>query len=192
MALIPTEISAIETAAQSLDKCIERVNDAPSIEINAAIVSNQGTSSLCAMILSREKFNMVTPEMLVWYDGTTQWTYMIGSQELSITEPFEEELLQVNPFAILKNYAQTYTCRRLSGSQLKIELIAKSVSSEVSKAIVSLDANTYLPTRLDVTMRNGTSLCVKVNSSKIGAAVPSSVFKFDKNKYKVSEINDLR
>ncbi len=192
MALLPARLWAVETAAQLLDRCIAQVNSAPSLEIKASMATNNGSTIACTLTLSREKFSLSSPQMLVWYDGSTQWTYSVESKELTITEPFDEELLQINPFAILKNYADNYTVRRLSSGIPKVELVAKQASAPVKKAVVMLNPTTYLPDRLDITLSNNVSVCILVSSAKKGATLPSTVFKFNPNKYPVKETNDLR
>ncbi len=191
VALTPISIKAVETATQVLDRCAAEVNNTPSLELDFTLKVGEQTSK-CSMIVARERFHLKSAEMLVWFDGTTQWVYMTASHELSITEPMEEELLEANPFAILNHYNQAYTCRRLSGSEQQIELVAKNQRQTVRKAVVTIDSATFLPSELVVTMRNGTVFSAQVTAANKSGEKPISAFVFDKTKYHVDEINDLR
>ena len=90
-------------------------------------VWNNGNSSTGTMNLSGRNFHISTPEMKVWYDGKTQWSYAPSAGEVNITEPTSEELAQTNPFSILSGLNRDFTCRRLkapAGSE-RIELVPK-------------------------------------------------------------------
>ncbi len=185
------ELKAIETASQIIDRCAANVNKAASLNVDF-VISASGQTSKCSMVISKERFRLNAEDMIVWYNGTTQWTYQPSSKELSITEPLVEELLETNPFAILNYYNQAYTCRRLSDSEPQVELVAKSKHSAVRKAVVFIDSKTYMPTKLIVTLRNGNTFTVKITSVKVGTTLDIAFFQFDKTKYQVSETNDLR
>ena len=188
---MPSAVHAIETASQVLDKCFAKLNSAPSLNVNFVLKFGEKTST-CTMIVEREKFRLASNEMEVWYDGMTQWTYVGASQELSITEPTDDELLESNPFTILNNYMQSYNCRRIDGQELQIELIAKNKRQAVRKAVITIDPATTLPSKLIVTMRNGQFFFVDISSIERGKSLPESTFIYDEKKYPAKEINDLR
>jgi outer membrane lipoprotein-sorting protein len=54
--------------------------------------------------LKANKFFLEVDDMKVWFDGKTQWAYVPQSNEVSITEPTENELAETNPLAILQSY----------------------------------------------------------------------------------------
>ena len=34
-----------------------------------------------------DKFTLVTPDALTWFNGTTQWTYVERNEEVNVTNP---------------------------------------------------------------------------------------------------------
>ena len=42
-----------------------------------------------------EKFVLKTPDMVVWFDGKSQWTYLEKNEEVSVTTPNEEEVMNL-------------------------------------------------------------------------------------------------
>lgn len=182
-----------ESASSVMARCAAKVSRAPSVSASFYL-SAGGERYDCSMTMSKQKFVMSTPQMKVFYDGTTQWTYAVASQELSITEPTAAELLESNPFAILNHYAKAYSCRLLAkeNGMTRVELVAKADGAAVRKAVVSVDPRTDLPAKLIVTLGNGRVVAATVTSISIGKECGASAFVFDKSKYPVSEIIDLR
>lgn len=189
--LVPANIHAADSAEKILSKCAAKVNESPSISIKFTLTySNQMLP--CDIIISKNKYRLSSKEMQVWYDGTTQWTYITSNKQLSITEPTMDELLESNPFAIINNYAKAYTSKVLNSKDLKVELTAKSKSSSISKAVVSINAATYLPSKIEVTLSNGTTMTATAGTTTIGKLLPVSTFIYNKAKFPAEEIVDLR
>lgn len=188
---LPEASHALETASQIIARCAARITDAPSLKFKFTLQYGD-KSSPCDITVAKQRYRMSSPEMEVWYDGSTQWTYASAQKELSITEPTADELLECNPFAILNHYAKAYNCRRLSDKELKIEMTAKSSASTVRRAVVDIDASTYLPKKLTVTLSNGRTFTATVGSAVVGKALAASFFTYDKAKYPAVETVDLR
>lgn len=191
LAAMSVSLSATETAAQIISRCADKVNNAPSLTINFSL--SHGTSNQkCTLIVSREKFVLDTPTMKVWYDGVTQWTYDKTSKELSLTEPYEDELLECNPFIILNFYNRAYSCRRLGGDGTQIEMVATKSGATIRKAAITIDDATSLPAKMIVTMSSGQTFVISISQSSIGKSLPTSTFVYDKARYPALTTNDLR
>ena len=46
--------------------------------------------------------------MKTWFDGHTQWSYVASADEVNVSEPTQEELQTLNPYAWLSLYKQGY------------------------------------------------------------------------------------
>lgn len=188
-----TPVGAAESAAQVMARCAAKVNNAASVDAHFYLTIGADRYD-CSMTVAKQKFTMSTPEMHVWYDGATQWTYAISGGELSITEPTADELLESNPFAILNHYAKAYTCRMLTpeNGMKRVELTSKSRSASVRKAEVMINPKTDLPVKVIMTLSNGRVVAATVTSITVGKAKPASTFTYNKAKYPAKEIIDLR
>ncbi|MDO4320750.1 MAG: LolA-like putative outer membrane lipoprotein chaperone [Bacteroidales bacterium] len=184
---------AAESATSLLARCAAKVNKSASIDAKFYLTIGQDRYD-CHMTIAKQKFTMSTPQMHVWYDGKTQWTYAIESAELSITEPTADELLESNPFAILNHYAKAYTCRLLAAEDgmKRVELAAKSKSASVRKAVVTINPKTDLPVKVVMTLSNGRVIAATVTGITTGSAKPASTFIYNKSKFPAKEIIDLR
>lgn len=115
VALASLPVSAATSASDILAAMRSKMVSAKAVEIMFTIPGNDGSVQGNA-ILSGASFVFHTPQMSVWYDGKTQWTFLNSSKEVSITEPTAEELSASTPFAILNSYHESYKARRLSDS----------------------------------------------------------------------------
>ena len=55
------------------------------------------------------KFALVTPDIRTWYNGSTQWTYMVRSKEVNLSTPTGDELESTNPLTLLRTYKKKFT-----------------------------------------------------------------------------------
>ena len=70
---------------------------------------NAGESFEGTIQMKGDKFTLVTPEALTWFNGTTQWTYVERNDEVNVTNPTGEELQFTNPALLLNSYKKGFT-----------------------------------------------------------------------------------
>ena len=70
----------------------------------------QGSAS-GTMCLQGEKFHITTPEMVTWYNGETQWSYIKANEEVNVSVPTEEEKQSMNPYSFVGLYKKGYDCQ---------------------------------------------------------------------------------
>ena len=70
---------------------------------------NAGESFEGTIQMKGDKFTLVTPDALTWFNGTTQWTYVERNDEVNVTNPTGEELQFTNPALLLNSYKKGFT-----------------------------------------------------------------------------------
>ena len=122
--------AASHDAAAILARMKAKINASPSLEAVFTINGGEGPVEGNAVIAG-SKYTMQTPQLKVWFDGRTQWTYLLNTGEVSITEPDASEQMASNPFAI----APTPTSTKANASPTRKGAIACfSHLSEVLRA----------------------------------------------------------
>lgn len=192
IAVIPA-LSA-ENAAELLDRTAQKVRTSKSVKATYRLnLSGSGTAS-GTLTLAGDKFVMASPDMTVWYDGTTQWVYLKADNEVNITEPTADELRQVNPFVIINSFRQAYSAKMVSDTQAakKISLTANSDKSDIRSASITINSTTMMPTEIAIKMASGQSATITITSLSVGGQLPVDTFRFPAAAYPGAEIIDLR
>lgn len=192
-ALLPIGASAV-TAQQALDKTSAKINGAGSVTAKFTAAVDGGAIS-GSMTIAKQKFNMIGQDFGVWYNGNDLWSYNKLAGETTLSYPVGDELLEINPFDIIRNYSAMYSASKVSEANGKcvVKLQSLKQGQMVSKALVSIDTSTWLPTSIDVTFVNGGSMKITITDAKVSDKAPSaSTFEYPANKYPGVEVIDLR
>ena len=161
-------------------------------EKNRISESYEGT-----IVIKGDKFVLKTPDMYIWFDGKTQWTYMLQSKEVNVSPPESEELRYLNPMIILqdpnKDFKVSYIGESTSAnakSAHDVMLVPKK-KDDIEKIEIQIEKNTSLPVKLVVTMRNNIRSTVIIKDIK-ASNPPINTFTFPESEFPGVEIIDLR
>ncbi len=159
---------------------------------NNSVISqpNKGT-----FVLKGNKFVIEMEGAKVWFDGKTQWSYAVESNEVSISEPDKSELIQTNPMALLSDFkskSKIQFSTQKSSSNHIVELIPKVKNKDFYK--VEVQTNKVNGNLVSVSIFNNDKSQIKLGISNIqkGVQFSDASFAFDKSSYKGITINDLR
>lgn len=186
---------AVTTANDVLSKTSLKINSAKCLIANFTATVAQGKSTKGTLTIAGRKFAMTTEGYGVWFNGTDMWSYYANNKETSLTTPTDGELLEINPLMIVNQYAKNFkaTITAKSKSSYTVVLTPLSKSNSVRKATIVISASTWLPTSIDATFSNNTSLMIKINSITEGKNTPAkSLFEYQKEKYPGIDVIDLR
>lgn len=157
---------------------------------NMRIGSKQTKGSLQ---LKDNKFVLTTNDIITWFDGKTQWSYLRHSDEVNISNPSAEELQSSNPYTLINIYKRgfNYKFNGTIGNNFKITLTPENRKQAITKIELLISKSTYLPQRIVLEQQHNkseitiTSFLKKQNLSK-------EAFQFNKKNYLGAEIIDLR
>lgn len=145
--------------------------------------------------LKGSKFILDMGNAKVWFDGKTQWSYMSDDNEVSVTEPSQEELAATNPMAVIAGFKQksvTKFARTQSVQNYVIELIPSQTKADFRKVEVQVNKSNGNLVSVKLTDKKGViSTLILTNYQKAGNVTDKS-FAFDKSAYKGVIVNDLR
>lgn len=191
--LLTVAASAADNASQILDQAAAKFTSAPSISAAYTITGSAGRYT-GRVSFAGDKFTMTSPQILTWYDGTTQWSYNKDDNEVSITEPTAAELSQINPFVIINKFRNDFDCKSLTAPKgfKKIELTAKTSDSDVASATVTLSEKTSMPTQIHLVMRDKQQITILLTSVTTGQKYNIKAFQFYAPNYPGVKTVDLR
>ena len=101
--------------------------------------------------LKGEKFMLKTSETTTWFDGKTQWSYMVRNDEVNVSNPTQEELQQINPYTFLYMYQKGFsyklgTVKTYQGKAVwEVILTANDKKQELESITLYVTKSTYEP-----------------------------------------------
>ncbi|WP_293672171.1 LolA-like putative outer membrane lipoprotein chaperone [uncultured Parabacteroides sp.] len=145
-----------------------------------------------------DKFVLKTPDMITWFDGTTQWSYVERNEEVNVSTPTGEELQATNPALLLRSYKKGFSATLKGESTAPngkaaydIELTPKK-KSDIIRVELQIEKFSGLPASIAVFVKNGLSNTIRIGKMETGVNQPDSFFVFNEKDYPDTEIVDLR
>jgi outer membrane lipoprotein-sorting protein len=146
-------------------------------------------------VLKGNQFYLEMEEAQVWFDGKTQWALLKESNEVSITEPTEQELAETNPVSILsalKKVSKVQFSKVKNEKNHIIVMTPKAKNATFTKVEVQLTKATGNLSSINIQQKNGTTNHLSLHNYHKKVAVSQNTFVFDKTKFRGVTENDLR
>lgn len=158
--------------------------------------AKQGQTIKGNFTMKSNKFIMNMNDMIVYFNGKTQWAYSPENEEITITEPTSEELAQTNPMAVLYSYRATFDIKfaanNTNSANHVIEMTPKSKKLDLDKMTVIIDKKTGNLLSIMQLEKNGNTLTLILTNYQSKITIADSAFNFDVKKHKNVTVNDLR
>lgn len=200
LALATASTFAENNGRKILDNAASKIRKSGNIRVDFTATSFTGSAEEASisgtMLLQGKKFQLVTPEMLTWFNGKTEWTYLPENGEVNVTEPTSKEIQAVNPYVFLdlykKGYDITFRTATLRGTATwEVHLVANRKGLAAEELYIDVRQSDHMP------------LCVRVRQDNIwnrisvrnfagGQKFTDADFTFPREKYPDAEIIDLR
>ena len=149
--------------------------------------------------LKGEKFVLKTSDIITWFDGKTQWSYVTKNDEVNVSNPTQEELQQINPYTFLYMYQKGFsyklgTVKTYQGKAVwEVILTANDKKQELESITLYVTKSTYEPVYIQLQQRGQkTRNEITVTAYQTGLDYADHVFTFDRKAYPTAEVIDLR
>lgn len=180
-----------QTAKQVLDKTAAALTSKGGASASFAIKGTDGDATTGTIWLKGNKVKVSSSQLKIWFDGTTQWSYLAATDEVNITEPTAAQQQLLNPYKLITSYKEGYDLSMATkGSSYVVTLKARGAKKAVEEARITVDKAKYLPSELRV-KQNGTWTVISVSNVR-AASVADNTFVFDPKECPGAEIIDLR
>lgn len=160
-------------------------------------VTNDSETKQGKLLLKGNKFYFLLETIELFFDGKTQWMYMKEVDEVSISEPTGNELSDVNPILMIKEFRKTHTVQfdadDVASSQNRLlNLYPFDKNADHFKVALVVKASTKQIVSIKISFKNGTSTLFSTKNYQTLKTLSDATFVFDKSKYPNVIINDLR
>lgn len=197
---LATVAHAQDNGEKILDQSASKIKKSGNIKASFTATTFDGLeeqgSISGTMLLQDKKFQMNTPEMVVWYDGKTQWSYMAENDEVNVSEPTRKELQVINPYAFIDLYKKGYNISMRQTTLrnqpiYEVHLVANRTDLATREIYIDVSKENFIP--LCIRARQGQEWHrISIHSFEGKQKFSENDFKFQKDKYPTAEIVDLR
>lgn len=187
-------------AKKLLDKTAAKLSSLQPVKTSFEITSFIGTSEQGTvrgiMYLDGKKYKMESPDMLTWFDGTTQWAYLPESNEVNVSTPTKEEQQTTNPYAFIGLYKKgyNYTMKQINNNgqtAYEVSLTAEKRDADIQEVRINISSD-HTPYSIRVRQGKDNWTRIRVNSLQGKQKFSKDTFTFPKEKYPDAEVIDLR
>lgn len=192
-------------AKEILEKVTKTTQSYASIEAKFSFEMNNTAEkiqekSTGSIILKNKKYKLNIPQMglEVTCDGKTIWTYMVKSNEVSISNLDEETDDLMDPSKIFTIYERGFNYK-FAGESVdagipvySIDLTPQKPTGDIQKILIMIDKQKMLVRGANMTGKDGNKYNVSVNQFITDGVYKDSDFVFDSKKYKGIEVVDMR
>ena len=178
----------ILTVLQSLLTVLEEKTLQADFTLSIAEPQSQAMTYAGDLTMHGKQFALNMLSIQAAYDGQTLYMYDEDIEELSLSHPADEELIQTNPFL----YAQALLpiCQQAEGTfgdKTHITLTPNDQTNGIEKFVLRVFTSTLLPTSIEIYENGGRITTLRLNGAQYTNERPS--FTIEKEG---AFINDLR
>ena len=179
-----------QSAKEVLDKAAAAVSNKTGITASFTLKCGQ-MNDKGSISIKGKKFHITTPDVVIWFDGKTQWSYVRKNDEVNVSNPNESQLQALNPYNFIymykKGYSSTLTKK---GSNYEVHLTATDTKRSVKEMYITIHPKTYIPSEIRIKHARGWNTIEVSNVKK--ANLSDGIFHFDSKNYPTAEVIDLR
>lgn len=185
-------------AKNILDRAADVFRKEGGVKVDFSVRTPEGNSE-GTIRLKGDKFLLETEGATTWFDGHTQWSYLVSSNEVNVSEPTPEELQSINPYAWLSLYNRDYKLQAAKignvsdNTAYKVVMTAAKRSQNIQCIILYIEKGSFRPLKLSMLQRGSKeAVIVFINSCQTGKDYADGLFVFDRKAYPTAEVIDLR
>jgi|GEM_PF-92862 len=156
-------------------------------------------SSAGNLVIKQNKYKINSKESVVFFNGTTMWTFSPSHNEVTVTEPgVHTDDFMSNPADFFSFYKRDFKYRYVgetlvNGSNChEIDLFPKNLNQPYSRIKVFVGVKTDLPEKISSIGKDGVDYTVNLKNLLLNQEIDDNVFTFDPTKYKKVEVVDMR
>ncbi len=172
-----------QNAKDVMSLVVSKYTKARNVSASFSLISPQFNAK-GTIVMSGNKFRIISNDYKCWYDGKTQWVYSTVTGEVNIIEPTYEDLETSNPYAAIAEYQSNYneSLKAKTISSYLINLKAKKKDAYITNLLLTIAKSSNRITKADVSMSDGSSqTLIFSNYKNDDNSVSDATFKFDKS-----------
>ena len=190
VALLIAVASYGQTAKQVLDKAAAAVSNKSGITASLTLKGGQ-MNDKGSISIKGKKFQIKTSNVIIWFDGKTQWSYVRKNDEVNVSTPNESQLQALNPYNFIYMYKKGYNSTMAKkGGNYEVHLTSTDKKKSVQEMYILIHPQTYIPSEIRIKHSKGWNTIEVSNVKK--ANLSDEIFHFNSKDFPTAEVIDLR
>ena len=187
-------------ANKVLEKFSSIAQAAPSVSMKFKLITDdlveKSSDTLAgSVILSKDRYKLDLPGNTVWFNGDVSWSYLAAEKEVTITKPDKKDnSFQSKPSGIFTMYKKGYKTRLIEerNDSWLIDLYPEDIKSELIRVRLTIGKELTDLKKLEYKRNDGVVITVVVGEYNLKYKPEQDTFVFKPEKYKGTEIIDMR
>ena len=190
VALLIAVASYGQTAKQVLDKAAAAVSNKSGITASFTLKGGQ-MNDKGSISIKGKKFQIKTSNVIIWFDGKTQWSYVRKNDEVNVSTPNESQLQALNPYNFIYMYKKGYNSTMAKkGGNYEVHLTSTDKKKSVQEMYILIHPQTYIPSEIRIKHSKRWNTIEVSNVKK--ANLSDEIFHFNSKDFPTAEVIDLR
>ncbi|WP_294589404.1 LolA-like putative outer membrane lipoprotein chaperone [uncultured Phocaeicola sp.] len=190
-------LATVSAWPQQAAKAKKLLDQTTQVYQNAGGISIHFTGSQDGKILlDGNRFYLECGGIKSWFDGRTQWSYVSQNDEVTVSNPTDEELQAINPYTWISMYQQGFNYQYGGQKSLKgksgEEVILTPKKKQDIKQITLLIGKNNVPQYICIESRQGEKQEIVVQSYRDKQHYNDQTFRFNARQYPHAEVIDMR
>jgi outer membrane lipoprotein carrier protein len=187
-------------AIKILDRFAENATKAPSVSMKFKLITvnqpeNSSDTLEGSVILNKDKYKLILPDNIVWFNGETSWSYLPAEKEVTITRPDKKDnSFQNRPSLIFSMYKKGYKSKLIEekSDSYIIDLYPEDLKNDLIRIRLTIGKTQLNLISLEYKKKDGITSTLYVSRYDLKQKPGSSDFVFQPSDYKGVDINDMR
>lgn len=195
---LPAMAQKEDEAKSILDRTSQSFKQSGGIEADFAFTPYMQEEVKGRIQLMEECFCIKMDEMVTWFNGKTQWTYLPTNEEVNVSTPSREEIESINPMTFLSLYKDGYACKlgekkSFNGKAVyEVNLKTENVEKQWQNITLYIDRTALLPLYFKLQGEGRDYHIITISNYKQGMNWKKEHFTFNPKEYPNAEVIDLR
>jgi outer membrane lipoprotein-sorting protein len=189
-----------QEAVKILDRFSSNALEAPSVSMKFNLVTDNKAENTVdtldgSIILNKDKYYLVLPDNIIWFNGDASWSYLPAEKEVTITKADRKDnSFQNRPSSIFSMYKNGFKCRLIEekADTYIIDLYPEDIKSDLLRVRLSIGKSILNLKTLEYKRRDGVEITLNVLEYNLKQKPAADTFIYPSAKFKGVEVIDMR
>jgi outer membrane lipoprotein-sorting protein len=189
-----------QEAIKILDKFSANALGAPSVSMKFQLITtdlteNSNDTLTGSIVICKDKYYLDLTDNIVWFNGETNWSYLIAEKEVTITKADRKDnSFQNRPSAIFSMYKNGYKSRLIEErpDSYIIDLYPEDIKNDLLRVRLSIGKPLLNLKSLEYKKRDGIVITLNIREFNLKLKPDPDTFIFQIGKFKGVEVIDMR